>query len=89
MQESISDHRRRVRGVRPSKDSLKFAARRENTIDRLVRAGLPRMMAEGWIEAWDESTAELSDFREAPDFWAVGYKFAQEEYKRAQAGSTH
>jgi hypothetical protein len=48
-----------------SKDSAKFAARRESTIDRLVRAGLPRAMAQGWIEAWDESTAELSDFRKA------------------------
>ena len=39
-------------------------------------------MAEAWIEAWDESTAELHDFREAPDFWIQGYRFAREEYER-------
>jgi hypothetical protein len=84
MKEPIIDRRRRVRGSKVSKDSAKFAARRESTIDRLVRAGLPRAMAQGWIEAWDESTAELPDFRNAPDFWVVGYKFAQEEYERSQ-----
>jgi hypothetical protein len=40
-------------------------------------------MAEAWIDAWDVSTAELHDFRNAPDFWAVGFRFAEEEYRRA------
>ena len=87
MQEPITDRPRRVRGSGVSKEARRFAARRESTIERLVRAGLPRDLAQGWIQAWDESTAELSDFRNAPDFWAVGYKFAQEEYERAQAAA--
>jgi hypothetical protein len=82
MQEIVSDRPGRVRGTHVSKESRKFIARRQKTIERLVRAGLPRIMAEGWIEAWDESTVELADFRNAPDFWAVGYRFAQAEYDR-------
>jgi hypothetical protein len=39
-------------------------------------------MTEAWDEAWDESTAELRDFRDAPDFWIQGYQFAREEYER-------
>jgi hypothetical protein len=87
MQESIADRPRRIRRTRPSRESRKFAARREATVERLVRAGLPRIMAEGWIDAWDESTIDLSDFRNAPDFWAVGYRFAEAEYERAQANA--
>jgi hypothetical protein len=82
MQEIVSDRPGRVRGTHVSKESRKFIARRQKTIERLVRAGLPRIMAEGWIEAWDESTVELADFRNAPDFWTVGYRFAQAEYDR-------
>jgi hypothetical protein len=85
--QSIADRPRRVRGAALSKEARKFAARREHTIVRLVGAGLPRNLAEGWIEAWDESTAGLFDFRNAPDFWAVGYRFAQAEYERAQANA--
>jgi hypothetical protein len=43
---------------------------------------MPRAMAEAWIDAWDESTAELHDFRDAPDFWTQGFRFALEEYQR-------
>ncbi len=43
---------------------------------------MPRAMAEAWIAAWDLSTAELADFRVAPDYWKQGYRFALEEYRR-------
>ncbi len=84
MRESISDHLGRVRraGTTQSENGRTFAARRVATVDRLVRAGIPRGMAEAWIDTWDASTAELHDFRSASDFWAVGYRFAVEEYKR-------
>ena len=39
-------------------------------------------MAEAWIAAWDLSTADLADFRSAPDYWQQGYRFALEEYRR-------
>ena len=83
MQESISDPRRRAGEANPTRDGRTFAARRVDTIDRLVRAGMPKAMADAWIDAWDASTADLPDFRKAPDYWAVGYRFAQEEWKRA------
>jgi len=83
MQESISDPRRRAAESTPSRDGRTFAARRVDTIDRLVRAGMPKAMADAWIDAWDASTADLPDFRRAPDYWAVGDRFAQEEWKRA------
>ena len=83
MQESISDPHRRAGEATPSRDGRTFAARRVDTIDRLVRAGMPKAMADSWIDAWDVSTADLPDFRKAPDYWAVGYRFAQEEWKRA------
>lgn len=87
MTESIVEARRQTRDTRGSADGRTFAARRVDTIDRLVRAGMPRIMAEGWIDAWDESTTVLPDFRKAPDFWAVAYRFAQEEYKRSTGAS--
>jgi hypothetical protein len=84
MRDSISDHRDRIRGAATTlrQEGRKFAAGRVAALDRLVRAGIPRRMAEAWIEMWDVSTAELYDFRSAPDFWAVGYRYAVEEYKR-------
>ena len=39
-------------------------------------------MADAWIDAWIESTEGLRDFREAADFWTLGYRFAVEEYRR-------
>ena len=60
----------------------KFEAGRATAIDRLTRGGIPGAMAEAWIEAWDESTADLHDFRDAPDFWTQGYRYALEEYQR-------
>ena len=91
MHESITAPRRRVRVPAPSREARRFAVRREQTIERLVRAGLPRVEAEGWIDAWDESTRELFDFRNAPDFWTVGFRFAQAEHERSQsnAAATH
>ena len=59
-----------------------FASGRSTALDRLVRGGIPRAMAEAWIEMWDESTVGLHDFRSAPDFWIQGYRYAQEEYER-------
>ena len=69
-------------GGRPRPSGTRFAANRAAALDRLVHGGIPRTMAQAWIEAWDESTAELHDFREAPDFWVQGYRFAREEYAR-------
>jgi hypothetical protein len=59
-----------------------FWAGRAATIARLMKSGMPLAMAEAWIDAWDESTHDLVDFRLAPDFWAMGYEFAVEEYRR-------
>jgi hypothetical protein len=59
-----------------------FRRQRDATVDRLARGGMPRALAEAWIAAWDLSTAELPDFRLAPDFWTQGYRFALEEYRR-------
>ena len=59
-----------------------FDRRRDSTVERLERAGLPRAMAEAWIAAWDLSTVGLADFRSAPDYWQQGYRFALEEYRR-------
>jgi hypothetical protein len=85
MHESISKVGRRPKRTKPSTDSRTFAARRVDTIDRLVRAGMPHISAETWIDAWVTSTADLPDFRRAPDFWAVGYQFAVEEHGRSTA----
>jgi hypothetical protein len=60
----------------------RFDSRRHATIQRLVRAGVPRRKADAWISAWDESTAPLRDFRRAADFWDQGYLFALEEHRR-------
>ena len=74
--------RPRRSGGRLRPTGTKFAANRAAALDRLVHGGIPRTMAEAWIEAWDESTVELHDFRDAPDFWIQGYRFAREEYER-------
>lgn len=68
----------------PARDWVQsqFLAGRTACLDRLVRAGMQRSIAQGWIEAWDVSTAELGDFREATDFWTVGFSYAVEEYRR-------
>ena len=59
-----------------------FAARRIATVGRLVSAGMPRPLAEGWIAAWEESTAWLTDFRAAGDYWELGFQYALEERRR-------
>jgi hypothetical protein len=51
-------------------------------VERLARAGLPRLHAEAWIAAWDESTAGLIDFRAANDYWELGFQYAIEERRR-------
>jgi hypothetical protein len=85
MHESISKVGRRPNRAKPSTDSRTFVARRDDTIDRLIRVGMPRVSAEAWIDAWVASTADLPDFRRAPDFWDVGYQFALEEHGRSTA----
>jgi hypothetical protein len=82
MQDLVSDARRRPGAGTAPQLELDFAAARAATIERLVRAGIPPTMAEAWIATWDESTAPLYDFRRAPDYWKLGYRFAQEEYRR-------
>jgi phosphohistidine phosphatase SixA len=84
MHEPITQRRRALRrsGSTARQSSGKFAAGRATAVDRVVRSGIPRAMAEAWIEAWDESTAELHDFRDAPDFWTQGFRYALEEYQR-------
>jgi hypothetical protein len=60
----------------------RFEARRDVTVQRLIRVGLPRGKVEAWISAWDESTTALRDFRQAADFWDQGYLYALEEFRR-------
>jgi hypothetical protein len=69
-------------GAGAGQPGLAFAAGRTAALDRLIRGGMPRAMAEAWIDAWDESTLELYDFRCAPDFWTQGFRYALEEYQR-------
>jgi len=80
----ISDRpaRRRRRPASPDRVQSQFLAGRIACLDRLVRAGMPRSIAQGWIDAWDVSTAELADFREATDFWTLGFRYAVEEHRR-------
>ena len=59
-----------------------IAARRIATVGRLVNAGMPRPLAEGWIAAWEDSTAWLTDFRAAGDYWELGFQYALEERRR-------
>jgi len=59
-----------------------FAARRIATVGRLVRAGMPRQLAERWIAAWEESTVWLTEFRAATDYWELGFQYAVEERRR-------
>ncbi len=66
----------------PDRVQSQFLAGRTACLDRLVRAGIQRSLAQRWIDAWDVSTAELADFREATDFWTVGFSYAVEEYRR-------
>jgi hypothetical protein len=77
---ALPSHRSTGRSSSPRPDA--FWRRRDATVERLARAGMPRALAEAWIAAWDLSTAELADFRLAPDFWTQGYRFALEEYRR-------
>ena len=72
----------RRRSLGPARPRDSFLARRAGAIDRLVRAGMPRTIAQGWIAAWDDSTSELTDFRAAEDFWDLGYRYAVEEHRR-------
>jgi hypothetical protein len=39
-------------------------------------------LAQTWIDTWDESTADLTDFRAADDFWELGFRYAVEEHRR-------
>jgi len=55
---------------------------RDATVKRLVRAGISTELATAWIDAWDRSTADLPDFRNASDFWHQGFRYALEEYRR-------
>jgi hypothetical protein len=59
-----------------------FATRRTVVIERLVRAGLPRLHAEAWVFAWEDSTSGLTDFRAAVDYWELGFQYAIEERRR-------
>ncbi len=43
---------------------------------------MPVSRASAWIDAWDVSTCDLIDFRRAPDFWQLGYRYAREEHNR-------
>jgi hypothetical protein len=78
--ERAGPRRREVGG--PKGQDRGFAVGRATALDRLVRAGMPLTLAEGWIAAWDVSTAGLIDFRAAADFWELGYRYAVEEYRR-------
>jgi len=60
----------------------RFEADREAALRHLVRIGIPVFKAQAWLAAWDESTLQLRDFRNAADFWDQGYLFALEEYRR-------
>jgi hypothetical protein len=84
MQQRTVHQRDRLRrsGSTPVDAARAFASGRAGALDRLVRGGIPRAMAEAWIEIWDQSTIGLPDFRSAPDFWTLGYRYAQEEYER-------
>lgn len=62
-------------------DDRAFARRRAIALKRLTRLGMPEPKAEAWIHAWDETTADLVDFRRAPDFWQLGFEYALEEYR--------
>lgn len=64
------------------RDERRFAARRAEVVDRLVAGGMARVLADGWIAAWDVSTAGLVDFRAMPEFWDLGYRYALEEHRR-------
>ena len=58
-----------------------FAERRERTIARLQRLGIPEGAARQWMAAWDATTTGLGDFRRASDFWEVGFQYARAEFK--------
>lgn len=73
---------RRPDDLAATREERRFAARRAEVVDRLVAAGMARMLAEGWIAAWDQSTAGLVDFRATPEFWELGYRYALEEHRR-------
>ena len=55
---------------------------RRSAVSRLVRAGISYELASAWIDAWDRSTSDLPDFRNAQDFWKLGVRYALEEYQR-------
>ena len=74
--------RRQTRVPTAVRQERDFVARRTVTVERLVRAGVPRLHAEAWIAAWDESTAGLIDFRAAGDYWELGFQYAIEERRR-------
>jgi hypothetical protein len=59
-----------------------FLARRAAAVERLVLSGIARRHAEAWITAWVESTAGLTDFRAAADYWELGFEYAIEERRR-------
>lgn len=61
---------------------LRFASARSATVTGLVRHGMPLTQAIAWVSAWDESARGLLDFRRAPDFWELGYRYAVEERRR-------
>ncbi len=87
----ISDRPARRRRPPASRDRAmsRFLAGRIACVERLVRAGMPRSIAGGWIDAWDTSTAELADFREATDFWTLGFRYAVEEHRRGYLPPGH
>jgi hypothetical protein len=68
----------RARQPRPTP----FWLGRARAYQRLIATGMPSLLAEGWMDAWDRSNADLADFRTAPDFWEIGFAFALEEYRR-------
>ena len=67
---------------RAKREEQGFVARRTETVERLVRAGIPREFAQAWMAIWDESTAGLRDFRAASDYWELAFQYALEERRR-------
>ena len=63
-----------------------FAVARAQVIKQLAQAGLPPVAGETLVDEWLRSTQMLADFRAAPDYWSVAYRFAMDEYRRRAPG---
>lgn len=59
-----------------------FQAHRRDTIERLVREGIPRRLVNAWIESYEGGDADLHRAYAAPvAFWANAYHFTRHEWK--------